>query len=115
MLQQENFQLKNSVYIPKKNDVIDQALAEFINRKPEHEQMKIMFLRQTEGVYQFGKKKVYIKVEKGNQILVRVGGGFMNINEFIEQYTPAEVEKIERNNVFERFQNKQAVQSISQA
>ena len=50
--------------------------------------MKIMFLRESEGVYQFGQKRVYIKVEKGNQLLVRVGGGFMHIEEFIEMYTP---------------------------
>lgn len=46
-----------------------------------------MFLRESEGVYQFGQKRVYIKVEKGGQIYVRVGGGFMHIEEFIEQYT----------------------------
>ena len=44
--------------------------------------------------------------EKGNQICVRVGGGFMHIDEFIEQYTPLEVEKIERKNVINKFHNK---------
>jgi len=43
-----------------------------------------MFLRESEGVYSFGQKRVYIKVEKGDQILVRVGGGFMHIDSFIE-------------------------------
>jgi len=46
-----------------------------------------MFLRESEGVYQFGQRRVYIKVEKGDKILVRVGGGFMNIQDFITQYT----------------------------
>jgi len=45
--------------------------------------MNIAFVRESEGVYQFGQKRVYIKVEKGDRILVRVGGGFMNIDEFI--------------------------------
>jgi len=62
--------------------------------------MNIMFLRESEGVYQFGSKRVYIKVEKGDKILVRVGGGFMNINEFINQYTLEEAEKITRKDVF---------------
>ena len=53
-----------------------------------------MFLRDSEGVYRFGQKRVYIKVEKGERILVRVGGGFMSIEEFIRQYTPEETEKI---------------------
>ena len=53
-----------------------------------------MFLRESEGVYQFGQKRVYVKIEKGDQILVRVGGGYMHIDEFITQYTQTEVEKI---------------------
>jgi hypothetical protein len=45
--------------------------------------MKIMFLRESEGVYRFGQKRIYVKVEKGDKILVRVGGGFMHIEDFI--------------------------------
>lgn len=52
------------------------ALGNFINKYPKKNNMNILFLRESEGVYQFGKKKVYIKIEKGNQILVRVGGGY---------------------------------------
>jgi len=58
-------------------------LANFINKYPEREKMNIMFLRESEGVYQFGQKRVYIKVERGGTILCRVGGGFMGIEEFI--------------------------------
>ena len=65
-----------------------------MNRYPERKKMKIMFLRESEGVYQFGQKRVYIKVEKGEKILVRVGGGFMHISDFIQQYTEDEVDKI---------------------
>ena len=43
-----------------------------------------MFLRESEGVYKFGQKRVYIKIEKGDQIKVRVGGGFMKIGDFID-------------------------------
>lgn len=58
-----------------------------------------MFIRESEGVYQFGQKRVYIKCEKGGQILVRIGGGFMHIEDFIDKYTPSEVDKIERKDV----------------
>ena len=68
--------------------------------------MNVMFLRDSEGVYRFGQKRVYIKVEKGERILVRVGGGFMGIEEFIRQYTPEETEKIQRRDVFSNFCNK---------
>jgi len=58
-----------------------------LNKFPEKKKMNIMFLRESEGVYQFGQKRIYIKVEKGNQIFCRVGGGYMHIDEFIQQYT----------------------------
>ena len=65
-----------------------------------------MFLRESEGVYFFGQKRVYIKIERGNQVMVRVGGGYIAIDEFIQQYTEQEVEKISRKNPLERFENK---------
>ena len=43
-----------------------------------------MFLRESEGVYRFGQKRVNVKVEAGNQVLVRVGGGFLTVDEFIK-------------------------------
>ena len=75
--------------------------------------MKILFLRESEGVYQFGARRVYIKIGKGNQVLVRVGGGYMQIEDFITQYTEGQVEKRDRNNVTARFQRKLSVQRIS--
>jgi hypothetical protein len=71
--------------------------------------MNIAFVRESEGVYQFGQKRVYIKVEKGDKILVRVGGGFMSIEEFIWQYSPEETEKIQRHDVMAKFSNKIAL------
>jgi hypothetical protein len=94
------------VYIAHKSDKIDKSLAAYINNYPEKQDMKIMFLRESEGVYQFGQKRVHVKVEKGNQILCRVGGGYMHIDEFINKYTDGEVEKVERRSGLEKFQNK---------
>ena len=73
-----------ATYISRKTDGIDRALGSFLNHYPERSRMKIMFLRESEGVYQFGQRRVYIKVEKGNNLLVRVGGGFMHIQDFIQ-------------------------------
>ena len=44
---------------------------------------------------------------------MRVGGGFMHIDDFIEQYTEQEVEKIERRDVVTRYGNKLQLQKIS--
>jgi len=67
-----------------------------------------MFMRESEGVYQFGSKRVAVKVDK-DKINIRVGGGFLSIDEFLDQYTPAELEKLERKDPMKRFAEKVAV------
>lgn len=98
-----------AVYIPVKGDTVDKRLAEYINNYPDRNKLKIMFMRESEGVYQFGSKKVAVKVEQ-DKIKVRVGGGYMSVDEFLDQYTPAELEKLSRNDPLKRFSEKVAVQ-----
>ena len=52
------------MYIPVKNDLIDKQLAEYINNYPDRQKLKIMFMRESEGVYEFGSKRVMVKVER---------------------------------------------------
>ena len=40
-----------AVYIPVKGDSTDKRLAEYINNYPERNKLKIMFMRESEGVY----------------------------------------------------------------
>lgn len=42
-----------------------------------------MFLRESEGVYQFGQKRVAVKVDS-DRISIRVGGGYLSIDEFLD-------------------------------
>ena len=77
-----------AICIGHKMDKVDAHLANYINQYPERDRIKVLILRESEGVYQFGQKRVYVKIEKGNQIQVRVGGGFMHIDDFIDLYTP---------------------------
>jgi hypothetical protein len=100
---------KIAVYIPVKDDSIDKKLAEFINNYPERSKLKIMFMRESEGVYQFGTKRVAVKVDK-DKINIRVGGGYLSIDEFLDQYTPAELEKLERKDPLKKFSEKVAIQ-----
>ena len=72
-----------AVYIPVKNDQIDKRLAEYINNFPDRQKLKIMFMRESEGVYQFGTKRVAVRVDK-DRINIRVGGGFLSIDEFLD-------------------------------
>ena len=67
-----------------------------------------MFMRESEGVYQFGTKRVAVKVEKDN-IKIRVGGGFLSLDEFLDQYTPAELEKLERKDPLRRMTDRIAI------
>ena len=98
-----------AIYIPVSSDAIDKRLAEFINNFPERSKLKIMFMRESEGVYMFGSKRIAVKVEK-DSIKIRVGGGYLSIDEFIDQYTPVELEKLERRDPIKRFSEKVAVQ-----
>ena len=66
-------------------------------------------MRESEGIYQFGSKKIFVKVEK-DKIQIRVGGGFLSIDEFLEIYTPQELEKLERKDPLKRFSEKVAMQ-----
>ena len=40
-----------AVYIPVKDDQTDRRLAEYINNYPDRTKLKIMFMRESEGVY----------------------------------------------------------------
>jgi hypothetical protein len=95
-----------SVYIPVKDDNIDRRLAEYINNYPDRQKLKIMFLRESEGVYEFGSKRIFVRVDQ-DKINIRVGGGYLSIDEFLDQYTPFELDKIDRKD--KRFAEKVAV------
>lgn len=100
-----------AVYIPVKDDKVDKRIAEYINNYPDRQKLKIMFMREQEGVYQFGSKRVGVKVDK-DKINIRVGGGYLSIDEFLDQYTPAELEKLERKDPIKKFSEKVAVSKL---
>jgi len=80
------------VYHPVKDDPVDKRLAEYINNAPFKLRDQMRFEREAEGVYKYGKKRVFMKIEK-DQIIIRVGGGYLTIEEFIEQYCDCETSK----------------------
>ena len=91
-LELENATLKNyiidlkarvAIYVPIRDDPVDMKVAEFINNYPDRNKLKIMFMRETEGVYEFGSKRINVRIEKG-KIVIRVGGGYMSIDEFLD-------------------------------
>ena len=78
-----------------KTDATDLALGDFINHYPDKKKLKMMFMRESEGVYQFGTRRVNVRVERG-RIMIKVGGGYLSIDEFLDQYTPTELAAFER-------------------
>ena len=100
-----------AVYIPVKGDAIDQKLAEYINNYPDRQKLKIMFMRESSGVYEFGSKRVRVEVQR-DKITIKVGGGFLSIDEFLDQYTPDELAKLERKDPLKRMSERVAVQKI---
>lgn len=51
--------------------------------------------RLGQGYYLFGTRKIYAKILNG-KLVVRVGGGYMIITEFLEKYSEQEIQKIQR-------------------
>ena len=92
-----------------REDDVDKWLAEYINNYPDRSKLKIMFMRESEGIYLFGTRKIYVRVEN-NKIIIRVGGGYLTIDEFLDIYTPVELERLERKDPLKKFTEKVAVQ-----
>lgn len=45
---------KVAIYVPHKDDPVDKMLADYINNYPDRQRLKIMFLRESAGVYSYG-------------------------------------------------------------
>ena len=88
-----HFKLKNPVYHPAKTDSIDKALADYLNSR--NSVLPLPFVRESFGIYYFGTKKINISQER-NKLMIKVGGGFLPIDEFIDNYTEIELEKFEK-------------------
>jgi hypothetical protein len=81
---------RRPIYVPVKDDPVDQAVAEYVNARDEP--LMVPLIREEKEIYTFGTKKVFIRLEQG-KIIIRVGGGYMQMEEFLEIYTPIELDK----------------------
>lgn len=94
-LKQYIVDLKSRVglYIPIRDDDIDMRLADYINNHPAPAKLKVLFIREGAGIYNFGSRRVNLKLEQYGKIKVRIGGGWLSIDEFLDTYTKQEYEK----------------------
>ena len=93
---------KVAVYIPIMDDPVDCKLADFVNNFPDRNKLKLMFMRESAGKYEYGTKRVEIRVVQG-KLQVRVGGGYLTIDEFLDQYMTIELQKVERRDPLKKF------------
>ena len=86
----EELKRKYPVYFPVKEDPLDLALGNYLNLRDVG--LAVPFIREGGGVYVFGTRKVLVNYERG-KLTVKVGGGFLPIEEFIQAYSDIELEK----------------------
>ena len=77
------------VYKADSDDMIDQEIAKYMNKY----KCPIMFRKIGEGMYMFGTKKVFAKI-MNDRLVIRVGGGYMMIDQFLSTYTEPELKKL---------------------
>lgn len=72
-----------------KGDLVDELFAKYINSSS----CSVPIKRLGNGYYLFGTKKIFSKIMNG-KLVIRVGGGFMVIEEFIANYADQEMKKL---------------------
>lgn len=82
-------EVKPAVYRAVKGDLVDELLARYINEA----QCTLPIRRLGDGFYMFGTKKIYAKVMNG-KLVVRVGGGYMAFQEYLETHVIQEGNRI---------------------
>ena len=72
-----------------KDDPIDSKLATLINKQPLAIRSRLVFERESQGVYRYHRRRVFMKIE-GENVVIRVGGGYMSMEEFVHVYCGSE-------------------------
>ncbi|CAI2385648.1 unnamed protein product [Moneuplotes crassus] len=78
-------------YVAAKGDEIDMLIADALNNQG----VDVPLTRLGGGFYLFGTKKIFAKILNG-RLVVRVGGGYMVIDEFLATYTDSEKIKMNK-------------------
>ena len=81
-------QKQKVTYVPVRGDFIDNQLANFLNSMAVP--CEVPFTRLEPGVYLFGSKRVVLRVENIG-IVIRVGGGFIKLEDYINNQSVFEV------------------------
>merc|ERR1712086_1074952 len=77
-------------YTPIKGDKVDEKMAVYINNFD----MDVPIQRLGDGQYMFGSRKIFAKI-MNDKLVIRVGGGYMLIDEFLPTYGQQELDKLD--------------------
>ena len=77
-----------------KQDKVDQMFVHHMNKA----KCPVVVRKLGKGQYIFGTRKIFAKIHNG-KLIIRVGGGFMMIDEFLSIYTSHELGKVEKANL----------------
>ena len=77
-------------YVPIKGDKVDEKMAVYINNF----ELDVPIQRIGDGQYMFGSRKIFAKI-MNEKLVIRVGGGFMLIDEFLPTYGQQELDKMD--------------------
>lgn len=88
IIQQGKKKKPAKLFTGKKGDMLDELLGNYINETG----CPVPIQRLGNGFYMFGTRKIFAKVLNG-RLVIRVGGGFMVIEEFISAYAEQEMRK----------------------
>lgn len=88
-LQQDKINFDFIKYKPVKGDPVDETLAKTLNGL----KISLPIERIEPGSYQFGTKQVQVKLV-GERVVIRVGGGWMSVEEFVQTYGMEEMHKV---------------------
>ena len=83
-------------------------MADFINNLDEP--LDVQFIREEPGIYFYGNKRVFVKVEAA-KIILRIGGGYMRIEEFIKLFTYEKLYKLDEYQFEEKKEERPALRS----
>ncbi|CDW88775.1 UNKNOWN [Stylonychia lemnae] len=84
-------QAPRKLYKAVKGDMVDELFADYINKL----NCPVPIKRLGNNQYKFGTKKIFAKIING-KLVIRVGGGYMGIEEFMMYYGQQELQKIQK-------------------
>jgi len=76
-------------YVPDQNDKLDQLFAHYIKKT----RFPLTITKLGIGQYQLGPKRIYASIQNDN-LVVRVGGGYMLVEDFLTEFFPANDNKM---------------------